>query len=172
MRHAPALLIVLMLAPLAPATAQERPGTDASEERNEKPDDTGRVAGDIASQPARDIGAMPTKTPDVLIAAQKAPYDLTGIKTCRQISAAVTELNTALGPDFDATPEERSREGALAEAGGRAVVNSLIPFRGLVREVSGAAGAERRLQAATDAGHARRGYLRGIHRTRGCKTGF
>ena len=49
------------------------------------------------------------------------------------------------------------------------IVNSLIPFRGLVREVTGAAPAERRLQAAIGAGLARRGYLRGLAETRHCK---
>jgi hypothetical protein len=52
------------------------------------------------------------------------------------------------------------------------VVNTLIPFRGLIREISGAAPAQRRLNAAIDAGFARRGYLRGVLRTRGCKTPF
>jgi len=49
------------------------------------------------------------------------------------------------------------------------VVNSLIPLRGLVREVSGAAPADRRLEAAIDAGLARRGYLRGLAVSRGCR---
>ena len=49
------------------------------------------------------------------------------------------------------------------------MVNSLIPFRGVVREVSGAAAADRRLTAATQAGFARRGFLRGVHQTRGCR---
>ncbi len=46
-------------------------------------------------------------------------------------------------------------------------MNSLIPFRGLVREVSGAGPAERRLNAAIDAGIARRGFLRGLQRAEG-----
>jgi CheY-like chemotaxis protein len=40
---------------------------------------------------------------------------------------------------------------------------------GLVREISGAAPAERRLQAAVTAGIARRGYLRGLAGARSCK---
>jgi hypothetical protein len=74
-----------------------------------------------------------------------------------------------LGPDFGASPITENRAGAFASAGGQAVVNSLIPFRGLVREVSGAGPAQRRLNAALDAGYARRGYLRGIYVTRKCK---
>jgi len=49
-------------------------------------------------------------------------------------------------------------------------VNTLLPFRGIVREVSGAAPAERKLAAAVGAGFARRGYLRGLHQARRCST--
>ena len=61
--------------------------------------------------------------------------------------------------------------GTLGGTGtvGRTVVNSLIPFRGLVREISGAAPAERRLNAAIQASFARRGFLRGVATGRGCK---
>lgn len=169
MRHALVPLMILAMLPALPAAARPQPGQDAAQEKDKKEDKTGKVAGDIVSQPARDVGAVETKTPEVLVKAQAAPYSLNGIRTCTQITQALGELSAVLGPDFDATPEERSREGKVAEAGGRAVVNSLIPFRGLVREISGAAGADRRLQAAIDAGHARRGFLRGVHRTRGCK---
>jgi len=39
----------------------------------------------------------------------------------------------------------------------------------VIREVSGAASAQRALQAAIAAGFARRGFLRGVYQTRGCK---
>ena len=75
-----------------------------------------------------------------------------------------------LGADF--RPGNRPAKRSVAKIGGTAVVNSLIPFRGVVREISGAAAADRRLQAATDAGIARRGFLRGVYQTRGCKGGL
>ena len=59
----------------------------------------------------------------------------------------------------------------MSKAGGTALVDSIIPFRGLVREVSGAASSERRVQIATYAGVARRGFLHGMYRARGCRTG-
>jgi hypothetical protein len=132
-----------------------------------------KSARDIISQPVRDVGIAKTTIPPVLVAAAKDPYSLRGLKTCRQLSAAVKELNAVLGPDFESGPHApENRTVKLAEAGGSAVVNSLIPFRGLVREVSGAAPAERSLNAAVDAGLARRGFLRGVHRRQGCKTAF
>lgn len=125
----------------------------------------------IASQPARDVGASKVEIPPILQKAAKSPYSLTGLKTCAQISGEVEKLNTAIGRDFVAGNETKEdRKTKLAEAGGQTIVNSLIPFRGLVREISGAAPAERRLAAAVQAGYARRGFLRGVHLARACKT--
>jgi hypothetical protein len=59
--------------------------------------------------------------------------------------------------------------GKLAEAGGKSVVNAIIPFRGLVRELSGAGPAQRRLEADIQAGYARRGFLRGVATARKCR---
>ncbi len=133
-------------------------------------DETLKKAGDIASQPAKDVGIAKTKIPSVLTDAVQQPYALTSPRTCAGITAGIAELNEALGPDFTNNPKENQNKfGRLAAAGGEAVVNSLIPFRGLVREVSGAAPAERRLDAAINAGTARRGFLRGMAQIRGCK---
>lgn len=143
----------------------------------EAPDRQGRFAGagrevrDIVSQPARDVGIMRGKIPPILIEAAGSPYSLAGLKTCRQLSTEIAGLTSVLGPDYGAPPpEQRGRAGAIASAGGRAVVNSVIPFRGVVREVTGAAPAERQYNAAVEAGLARRGFLRGVHQTRKCKT--
>jgi len=48
-------------------------------------------------------------------------------------------------------------------------VNSFIPFRGILREVSGASEHQRRIRAAIQAGLARRGFLKGVGETHGCK---
>jgi hypothetical protein len=131
--------------------------------------DTVKKGGEIVSQPARDVGAAETKIPPVLEAAHDNPYGLRGMTSCRQINVAIGELTGALGPDFSTGNEKKeNKAGKLAEAGGKTVVNALIPFRGLVREVSGAAPAQRRLNAAIDAGLARRGFLRGVGHERKC----
>jgi len=62
--------------------------------------------------------------------------------------------------------------GKLAEAGGKTVINTIIPFRSIVRELTGAAPADRRMNAAVDAGLARRGFLRGVHAKQKCRTPF
>jgi hypothetical protein len=160
-------IAVALLSIAAPALAMQDSAADAPAE---KKDDTLKKAGDIASQPAKDVGITKTKIPAVLLDAQSQPYIAATPNSCTGISRAITELNEVLGPDFDANAKgNEDKFGKLAEAGGSAVVNSLIPFRGLVREVSGAAPAERRLNAAINAGVARRGYLRGLAVSRKCK---
>ncbi|TZG25052.1 hypothetical protein [Sphingomonas montanisoli] len=134
--------------------------------------DASKKAGRIASQPGRDIGAVKTKIPPVLQSARDNPYAISGMN-CTTIAKAITGLNGALGADFVAGPAAKeNRGGKIAEAGGQTIVNSLIPFRGLVREATGAAPAQRRLNAAIDAGYARRGFLRGVHLARKCRTKY
>lgn len=153
MRKIAALALALL------AGCAQRPGEDR----------TVRRAGDIVTQPVRDVGIDKKEIPAILLAAEKGPYAPPRGVWCAAISTELAELDAALGPDFDAAqPGQDSRVGGIAAAGGEMIVNSLIPFRGLVREISGAAPAERRMAVAVTAGVARRGYLRGIAMARGC----
>ena len=145
-----------------------------------KPDEPGgrwgearKKAVDIGSQPARDVGMSKREIPPILEKAYSDPYSLKGLKSCQALAGEVRDLNAVLGPDYVVGNEyTENRAGKLAEAGGKTIVNSIIPFRGLVREVTGAAPADRRMNAAVDAGLARRGFLRGVHLRQGCKTKF
>jgi hypothetical protein len=171
-------LVAALLASLVPAAsfAQSRVerAADKAAETAEKAAQTAgkaaQTAGGIASQPAKDVGLVKTEIPPLLIEAAAAPYDLKGLSGCGDLAAEVGRLSEVLGPDLDTPTEvaDRSPE-RVATAGGRAVVNSLIPFRGLVREVSGAAAEQRARNAAIDAGYARRGFLRGVHQARNCR---
>lgn len=132
----------------------------------------GATVADIAMQPAKDIGVKKTSIPPVLTAAEASPYSLSDASNCTQMALALSELDEVLGADYtvERLPEE-NRAGKIAEAGGRAVVNSIIPFRGIVREVTGAAAADRAMASAVDAGIARRGFLRGLSTAQGCEIG-
>ncbi|ATE66882.1 hypothetical protein [Rhizorhabdus dicambivorans] len=166
--------MTIWLLTLALAAGPVQAQNEAENSNSAQPDrmrEVGRSAGKIASQPVRDVGVARTDIPPVLQEAAEAPYSLKGIKSCRDISNAFHALTDVIGPDFKAGEvKKENRAGKLAEAGGKTIVNSLIPFRGLVREVTGAAPAQRRLERAITAGYARRGFLRGIHQTRKCKT--
>ena len=139
----------------------------------EKDDGWREKSMEIGPQPARDVGLSKKKIPPVLEDALDDPYSLKGLKTCAKLTAEIQRLNEALGPDYGVDNEyTENRAGKLAEAGGKTIVNSIIPFRSLVREISGAAPADRHLEALGDAGLARRGFLRGVHLKQGCKQRF
>jgi len=155
------------------ATGRDEQAAAPADEPESNVEKTAEKAGEIATQPARDLGVADPKIPPVLTKAVADPYQLTGGESCAQMSAEIRQLNEALGPDFLLVGEKKeNRAGRVAEAGAQSVVNSLIPFRGLVRELTGAAAAKRRLEDAIDAGYARRGFLRGVESSRGCPTTF
>lgn len=180
--RAAVLVAALTLAGAAQAAQASKPAQATSEKpkvpekpkaEEPRPDGWGKRAIDIGSQPARDVSLMKREVPPVLEQALADPYSLKGLKTCVRLAGEVRALNEALGPDYIVGDEvKENRAGKLAEAGGRTVINSIIPFRSLVREISGAAPAERHMNAAVDAGLARRGFLRGVHYKQGCRTKF
>ena len=124
-------------------------------------------AGQVVSQPARDVGITKTRIPPLLVQVSEHPYATTGTATCTAIARQIAALTRVVGPDFNGSAASNKQN--LYAVAGSAVVNSLIPFRGVVREVSGAAGAERRKAAAVAAGIARRGFLRGLQSVKGCR---
>lgn len=132
--------------------------------------DLERRAESVARQPLKDVGLMRENPPEVLLDAQRAPYTLNGLKRCQDFQRAIGQLDVVLGPDVDAISDSSEILPArLAEAGARSVVNAFIPFRGLVREASGAAEADRRFRVMVAAGMARRGFLKGIASERKCR---
>jgi hypothetical protein len=152
---APALALIA-----APAAAQpdgpERPVTHREVD-----------AVDVATTPMNDLNLRKDEIPQLLIDAQVRPYDLTGLDRCSQLAARIGELDAILGDDLDLPQAagQRVSPGRVAQY----VVGSFIPFRGVIREVSGANDQRRRLQAAIEAGLARRGFLKGIGQQRGCR---
>lgn len=124
----------------------------------------------VARQPLKDIGILKEKPEELLMEAQKAPYSLAGVRTCTQLKREIARYNEALGPDVDDVDDKgEPLAGRLTEAGAASVVNSLIPLRGLVREATGAASADRRQRAAIVAGVARRAFLKGNAAAKGCR---
>jgi len=176
-----ALAGMMLTLPTMPAVyAQDKPadqaknddakGDKAKDDNAKGGDDTLDKAGRVATQPVRDVGIAKTTIAPVLQEAIKNPYATPGNGRCAAINAELVRLNEALGPDFDTDVKaNEDKAEQLALAGGAMLVNTLIPFRGLVREISGAAPAERRKASAISAGTARRGYLRGLGQTLKCK---
>ena len=127
----------------------------------------------IVERPARDVGVAKRRVPPVLQRAEAGPYSTARAGSCAQIVLEVSSLDDALGPDFGRKTTRRgSKLGSIAKLGGTSVIDSLIPFRGVVRQVSGAAAADRRFAAAVNAGYARRGFLHGLYAARSCGSGL
>jgi hypothetical protein len=122
---------------------------------------------DIASTPLTDLNINRDEIPELLLEAQQAPYRLAGLEGCRAIIGEVEKFNLLLGDDFD-LPRDMPG-GTNMGAIGQAAVGSFIPFRGIIREVSGASARQRALSAALQAGYARRGFLKGIGQRMGCR---
>lgn len=169
------VLAVVSLTGVAHAQSQARKPAEQpkAEPEASRWGETRKKAMDIGSQPARDVGASRREIPPILEKALDDPYSLKGLKTCVQLAGEVRKLNEVLGADYGVGGVySENRAGKLAEAGGKTIINSIIPFRSLVREMTGAAPADRHMNAVVDAGLARRGFLRGVHYKQSCKTKF
>jgi len=111
------------------------------------------------------------EVPAKLMAIQEAPYSLAGLGKCAAIIQEINELGTVLGPDVN-EQVDKDRAKKREETAGRVVGNvagSIIPFRGLIGEVTGASAERRRYALAVYAGTVRRGFLKGVGLERGCK---
>ncbi|MBB5704971.1 hypothetical protein [Sphingopyxis panaciterrulae] len=111
------------------------------------------------------------EVPEKLLAIQDDPYSLAGLRKCAAIIREVRELDAVLGPDVNQQVDKslaKKREETAGRVAGT-VAGSLIPFGGLIGEVTGANAERRRYAAAIYAGTVRRGFLKGVGLERGCK---
>ncbi|MEO6091446.1 MAG: hypothetical protein ABIT04_02225 [Novosphingobium sp.] len=123
-------------------------------------------AADVATTPMNDLNLRKEQIAPVLTEAQEHPYDLAGLGRCAALAAEVGRLDAALGDDIDLQQSETHKISAGRVA--QTVVGSFIPFRGLIREVSGANQQQRLVEAAVEAGIARRSFLKGVGQAKGC----
>ncbi len=131
----------------------------------------------VVQQPFRDFGLVRSKIPPVLIDAMTDPYARPAPTGCDGITAEMTRLNIALGPDLDEpvstehpgvlTRGERGAKTAALDAM-RSEAQSQIPFDGFIRVLSGADRHDHLVMAAIQAGAIRRGYLKGLGEMRAC----
>jgi hypothetical protein len=132
----------------------------------------GSVEG-AATTPLRDLNVVKTAIPEILLQSLADPYARPPAKwRCPQLAALVRPLDDALGPDMDTNPAgdenvmDRGKSTALSVAGDLA--GGAIPFRGVVRRLTGAESHDRLVQSAIVAGNVRRAYLKGLGEAKGC----
>lgn len=126
----------------------------------------GPDAMDVAATPITDLNLTRDEIPEVLTLAVTAPYGNEGLSGCKEIGAEIAGLDRVLGDDLDIDTGQR-RDITLGKIA-KSAVSSFIPFRGIIRELSGAADHQRDFQEAIFAGAVRRGYLKGLGEQKGC----
>jgi hypothetical protein len=125
------------------------------------------TATDVVTKPLSDMNIKKDEIPPILLTARDRPYDMAGLRTCPAIQAEVRKLDAVLGDDIDVAEPGKGglQVGRLAQS----VVGSLIPFGGVIREISGANEQQRQWNVALYAGSVRRGYLKGMGQQKGCR---
>lgn len=123
-------------------------------------------ARDVAMAPLQDLNLRRDEIPAVLVRAAAGPYANANLGKCSQIQAEIADLDAVLGDDFD-TAQQQDRKltpGRVALG----LVTGLIPYRGIIRELSGASDHEHDFKQAISAGLIRRAYLKGLGEAKRC----
>ena len=147
-------LTLPLLALAAPASAQD-----------DVTDRTPNVV-DVAMTPLSDLNLRRDPIPPILVWAQENPYSSTGLSDCDNILRGIGDLDAVLGDDVDTQPDAESRLSITGVA--QRAIGMFIPFRGIIREISGANDHEYKFAQAIAAGLMRRSYLKGLGEARGC----
>jgi len=153
-----AALTLIGLSLVACASTKDRGSFQGAETRD--------VQSAMAS-PVNDIGLNDIEIPEYLVSMTN-PYANTP-SSCDAIKADLATLNALLGSDLD-IPEDEAvrREQTALNATSSTIGSVLIPFRGVVRAISGAAGNERDARQAYERGLVRRAYIKGMARQMNC----
>lgn len=158
--------------------APDQDGDQDGQQMHSSTDDRNNDWGDAVTAPLTDLNLRRQEIPQILQDAVTKPYDLAGLDHCEDIAREVTELDGLLGEDFDEPPpppdQRTNTEKGKAMANHAAVgamrnaARSLIPFRGLVRQVTGAERHQKEVDTAIQAGKVRRAYLKGVGMNKNC----
>ena len=159
-------VLLLLLAGTAACSTSAEPGKTPTTEQ--------RVGG-ILNQPLNDLNIDNDEIPVLLVAAAKAPYAPPSQADCVGLARDIVQFDRALGPDLappkpgDDKPliNEDSASSAAWDAARSAAVG-WIPFRGVVRFITGADRHDARVKQAILAGFVRRAYLKGLQANLTC----
>lgn len=146
---------------LCAATAFSHPAHAQQDVTDRDPD-----AIDVALTPLSDLNLSRDPIPVVLQQARANPYADEGYSTCAALRSEIGDLDAVLGDDFDTAPPEERK--LTPEGVAQRVVGFFIPFRGIIREVSGANEHEYDFREAIAAGLMRRAYLKGLGQAMDC----
>ncbi|MFT4091430.1 MAG: hypothetical protein QM645_11905 [Asticcacaulis sp.] len=134
--------------------------------------------GEAVTAPLVDLNLKRKEIPPVLQRAVANTYDLGGLYHCDAMAAEVRQLDAVLGADFDEPPPPEDSD-TYTERGGqmaskytldavRGAATDIIPYRSVIRRLSGAEKHHKAYEKAVDAGHVRRAYLKGVGMHKNC----
>ncbi len=169
------------------ATSNPKPVDDSPPQKEGMVSSSVRVGGEVVTKttdgftdaalsPLEDFNLKRKQIPDA-IKNYVSPYDPLPYKSCNVIAAEVQRLDGVLAKDFDVQIQElianngkkKKSSGKISnEASGLALntiaseARGFIPFRGLVRQATGAKAHEKKVDDAFQRAYLRRAYLKGV----------
>ncbi len=158
--------------PASPDNAETQQSDSATQQAMNK---TSSGIGAAATAPLKDFNLRRDKIPPLLRTIRN-PYALDSEIECEEIARRVEALNAILGRDWDIPPPDKASLRARAADGASTAfldtvaseASGLIPYRGVVRTVSGANRHASKVRKAYERGSHRRTFLKGVGQSKGC----
>ena len=131
--------------------------------------------GDAAASPLKDVNLIRENAPEEFKAI-KNPYNVDPQVSCDEIAVEVTRLNELLGRDWDIPPPDKKGMSDRAADGAStafldtvaSTASGIIPYRGIVRTVTGANSHATKVRKAYERGSHRRTFLKAMGLIKGC----
>ncbi len=156
-------LKMLILSAMLTAAGGGLPGTAQAQMASR----TAAGVAKAATTPVEDFGLKRDAIPPAIVAAVSSRY--IPPRSCPEARALISGLDAILGFDIDYVDTEidtmwekgtRAASNLIVDAA-RDQVTGLIPFRGVVRKLSGAEANKKAMTKALEVGRARRSFLKG-----------
>ncbi len=169
--------ILIFAAPLLAAcgsveTVSEKSHLVTEKSLTDKDKSTADLAFSAAMTPLEDIGLRKRKIPELLKKLMDDPYQIPADFQCEAVKAELADLSLLLGDDADKPKAALSAREQYMEVGGNLVQDAVVsvvrsqtdflPFRSILRRLTGANSHEKAVNKALQAGNMRRAYLRGL----------
>lgn len=130
---------------------------------------------EAALSPLEDINLKRAPIPETFKQIRN-PYNVDVEASCDQIAKEVTVLDGLLGRDWDVPPPDKKGVSDRAADGASTAfldavssgASGIIPYRGIVRTVTGANSHATKVRKAYERGSHRRTFLKGIGLIKGC----
>lgn len=167
--------LLLMIAPLliACGTVSEKSHLVTEKAFTDTDKSTIDLTLSAAMTPLEDLGLRKRKIPTILNTVIKDPYSLPAHYTCETVKGEMADLTLIIGPDIDSKPKAAlSAQEEIMEKGSSLLEDAVVgfvrsqtdflPFRSILRRLTGANTHEKAVAQALQAGTLRRAYLRGL----------